>query len=78
MNRDEHERTALMGGSAFQETGMMDDYLTRVAEAVRDAVLNETVDMASTRGFLIECIFDLPKIISSVPRPSMDRPKNRA
>ncbi|WP_315384703.1 hypothetical protein [Microvirgula aerodenitrificans] len=33
MTRDEHERTALMGGSAFQETGM-DDYLTRVAEAV--------------------------------------------
>ena len=69
MTRDEQEQTALMGGSAFQETGMMDDYLTRVAEAVRDAVLNETVDMASTRGFLIECIFDLPKIIASVPRP---------
>ena len=33
MNRDEQEQTALMGGSAFQDTGM-DDYLTRVAEAM--------------------------------------------
>lgn len=48
----------------------MDDYLTRVAEAVRDAVLDETVivEMPALRTVCRDRI-DLPAVIASVPRP---------
>lgn len=81
MTRDEHEQTALMGGSAFQETGM-DDYLTRVAEAVRDACAAEAfmettlaveyVSAACPGEIISNMILnniDLQAVIASVPRP---------
>ena len=48
MTRDEHTTNRpTPGGSAFQETGM-DDYLTRVAEAVRDASLKHATKTVET------------------------------
>lgn len=66
MTRDEHEQTALMGGSAFQETGM-DDHLTRVAEAVRAACFEACNENGGDMGAI--CTVDLPAVIASVPRP---------
>ena len=45
----------------------MDDYLTRVAEAVRDATLNKAWQIGNS-GPLRSAV-DLPAVIASVPRP---------
>ena len=67
MNRDEHTTNRpTPGGSAFQETGM-DDHLTRVAEAVRNATLNKAWQIGNN-GPLRSAV-DLPAVIASVPRP---------
>ncbi len=67
MTRDEHTTNRpTPGGSAFQET-VMDDYLTRVAEAVRDATLNKAWQIGNN-GPLRSAV-DLPAVIASVPRP---------
>ena len=67
MTLDEHTTNRpTPGGSAFQETGM-DDYLTRVAEAVRDATLNKAWQIGNN-GPLRSAIA-LQAVIASVPRP---------
>lgn len=67
MTRDEHTTNRpAPGGSAFQETGT-DDYLTRVAEEVRDATLNKAWQIGNN-GPLRSAV-DLQAVIASVPRP---------